>query len=91
MNYTYMVQCADGSFYTGWTNDIKKRISAHNSGKGAKYTRCRRPVKLVYVEAFPTKSQAMQREYQIKRLSHQEKAVLLASPLNLIHQFMNII
>ncbi len=90
MNYTYIVQCADGTFYTGWTNDLRKRISAHNSGKGAKYTRCRRPVRLVYVEQFATKSEAMQREYQIKQLSHSQKAVLLASPLNIVSKFVNI-
>ena len=55
MNYTYIVRCKDGSLYTGWTNDIEKRIKAHNEGKGAKYTKSRRPVKLVYYEEFQTK------------------------------------
>ena len=54
MNYTYIVQCRDGSLYTGWTNDLKKRIEAHNAGKGAKYTKSRRPVKLLYYEEFMT-------------------------------------
>lgn len=54
-NYTYIVRCADGTLYTGWTNDLKKRIKAHNSGKGAKYTKTRRPVELVYFEHFATK------------------------------------
>ena len=64
-NYTYIVRCADGTLYTGWTNDLKKRIKAHNSGKGAKYTKTRRPVELVYFEHFATKEEAMSREYQI--------------------------
>jgi putative endonuclease len=51
-NYTYIVRCADGTLYTGWTNDLKKRIKAHNAGKGAKYTKIRRPVELVYFERF---------------------------------------
>ena len=61
MNYTYIVRCKDGSLYTGWTNDIEKRIKAHNEGKGAKYTKSRRPVKLVYYEEFQTKEEAMKR------------------------------
>lgn len=61
-NYTYIVRCADGTLYTGWTNDLKKRIKAHNSGKGAKYTKTRRPVELVYFEHFATKEEAMSRE-----------------------------
>ena len=55
MNYTYIVKCADSTLYTGWTNDLDKRIKAHNSGKGAKYTKTRRPVKLVYYEEHETK------------------------------------
>lgn len=55
MNYTYIVQCSDGTFYTGWTNDLSQRLNAHNSGKGAKYTRNRTPVVLVYYEAFLTR------------------------------------
>ena len=68
MNYTYIVRCKDGSLYTGWTNDIEKRIKAHNEGKGAKYTKSRRPVKLVYYEEFQTKEEAMKREYAIKHM-----------------------
>ena len=64
MNYTYILKCMDGSLYTGWTNDIDKRLKAHNEGKGAKYTKGRRPVKLVYVEEFKTKEEAMRREYE---------------------------
>lgn len=77
MNYTYILKCGDGSLYTGWTNDLEKRIAAHNAGKGAKYTKSRRPVKLVYYEAFETKEEAMQREYRIKRLPRAEKEKLI--------------
>ena len=73
-NYlTYIVKCKDGSLYTGWTTDIEKRIAAHNSGQGAKYTRGRTPVTLVYLESFVTKREAMQREVEIKSLSREEK------------------
>lgn len=77
MNYTYILKCSDGSLYTGWTNDLEKRIAAHNAGKGAKYTKSRRPVILVYYEAFETKEEAMQREYRIKRLPRAEKEKLI--------------
>lgn len=74
LNYTYMVQCADGTLYTGWTNCLEKRLKAHNEGKnGAKYTKMKRPVKLVYYEGFETKEEAMRREYKIKQLSRKEK------------------
>lgn len=78
MNYTYMVRCRDGSLYTGWTTDIERRIKAHNEGRGAKYTHSRRPVKLVYYEAFETKAEAMSREYAIKRLSKETKEKLVS-------------
>lgn len=62
MNYTYMVKCADGTLYTGWTNCVEKRLKAHNEGKaGAKYTRAKRPVELVYYEGYATKEEAMSR------------------------------
>lgn len=76
-NYTYIVKCADGTYYTGWTNHIEKRIADHNSGKGAKYTKPRRPVELVYLESFPTRQQAMSREAKIKRLTRKEKELLI--------------
>lgn len=82
MNYTYMVRCRDGSLYTGWTTDIKKRIKAHNEGKGAKYTYSRRPVRLAYYEAFETKEEAMQREYAIKRMSKAAKEKLVKENAN---------
>ena len=72
-NYTYIVECSDHTLYTGWTNDLEKRIRAHNEGKGAKYTKSRRPVRLVYFETFSTKEEAMSREYRIKKMSRQEK------------------
>lgn len=78
MNYTYMVRCRDGSLYTGWTNNLNRRLTSHNQGKGAKYTKTRRPVELVYYEAFATKEEAMSREYQIKQLSRKDKLALLA-------------
>ncbi|MEI3211967.1 MAG: GIY-YIG nuclease family protein [Lachnospiraceae bacterium] len=77
MNYTYIVKCSDETFYTGWTNDLEKRIEMHNSGKGAKYTKARLPVELVYYEAFDTKEEAMSREWHIKRLSRSEKQKLI--------------
>ena len=77
MNYTYIVKCSDETFYTGWTNDLEKRIDMHNSGKGAKYTKARLPVELVYYEAFDTKEEAMSREWHIKRLSRSEKQKLI--------------
>jgi putative endonuclease len=76
-NFTYMVECKDHTLYTGWTNDLEKRLKAHNEGKGAKYTKTRRPVRLVYYETFATKEEAMRREYHIKRLSRKEKLQLL--------------
>ena len=82
MNYTYILKCKDDSLYTGWTNDLKKRITSHNAGKGAKYTKARRPVELVYYEEFQTREEAMKREYAIKQLSRKEKEELIkARPL----------
>lgn len=75
--YTYMVECSDGSLYTGWTNDLGGRVRAHNAGRGAKYTKSRRPVKLVYYETFATKQEAMRREYEIKHYTRTEKLALL--------------
>ena len=77
MNYTYILKCKDDSLYTGWTNDLKKRITSHNAGKGAKYTKARRPVELVYYEEFQTREEAMKREYAIKQLTRKEKEALI--------------
>lgn len=77
MNYTYIVKCKDETLYTGWTTDLDRRIKAHNEKKGAKYTKNRTPVQLVYYETFLTKQEAMQREYAIKQLSRKEKLALI--------------
>ena len=78
MNYTYMVKCADGTLYTGWTNCVEKRLKAHNEGKaGAKYTRAKRPVELVYYEGYATKEEAMRREYAIKHMTRRQKEMLI--------------
>lgn len=78
MNYTYILQCGDGSLYTGWTNHLENRIKMHETGRGAKYTKAHLPVKLVYCECFPTKEEAMHREWEIKQLSHRQKLALIA-------------
>jgi len=75
--YCYIVECADGTYYTGWTFDPERRVAAHNQGRGAKYTRMRLPVKLVYVEQQPDRSTAMKRERAIKRLKRGEKKKLI--------------
>ena len=76
-NYMYIVECSDQSLYTGWTNDLSKRMKAHNAGRGAKYTKSRRPVKLCYWEAFDTTQEAMSREAQVKRLTRAQKLELI--------------
>ncbi|HML35400.1 MULTISPECIES: GIY-YIG nuclease family protein [Sporomusa] len=78
MPYTYIVKCADGSLYTGWTTNLETRVTAHNSGKGARYTRSRLPVTLVYYELQPDESQARKREYAIKQLERKDKEQLIA-------------
>ena len=77
MHYTYILQCSDGTLYTGYTLDVNRRISVHNSGKGSKYTRGRLPVTLVYYEVLDTKKEALQRERQIKKMSRIEKIKLI--------------
>jgi len=77
MNYTYILRCSDGTYYCGWTNDLEKRVTSHNAGNGAKYTKTRRPVELVYSESFKTKEEAMSREWHIKQLSRKEKEELI--------------
>ena len=76
--YVYIVECSDGTFYTGYTNDVDKRVSTHNKGRGAKYTRTRRPVTLVYCVSYPTKSLAMSGEYYVKQMSRQSKLFMIA-------------
>lgn len=90
-NVTYILKCNDNSLYTGWTNDITHRLKMHNEGKGAKYTRGRGPVELVYLEEFETKQEAMSREAKIKHLTRKEKLLLIETyqqeqKLNLKHQ-----
>lgn len=75
--YVYMLACADGSLYTGWTNDLVKRLESHQSGKGAKYTRSRLPVRLAYYEQYETESEARKRECAIKKMSRAQKEELL--------------
>ena len=77
--YTYILKCSDNTLYTGWTTDLKKRLKTHNQGKGAKYTRSRLPVTLVYYEIFSTKKEAMSRESAIKKLSRPQKERLIHS------------
>ena len=79
----YILECGDGTLYTGITNDLEKRLEAHNSGKGAKYTRSRLPVELIYYEEFETKEEAMSREYHIKKLPREKKLELINSKKDL--------
>ena len=77
MNYVYILRCGDDSLYTGWTNNWDKRIQMDAEGKGAKYTRARLPVELVYFEEYEDKIEAMKREYAIKQLKRKEKLMLI--------------
>lgn len=75
--YCYIVECADGTYYTGWTTDPERRVTTHNKGRGAKYTKMRLPVKLVYVEEQANRNTAMKREIAIKRLGRKGKEKLI--------------
>lgn len=77
MHYVYMLKCKDDTYYTGYTNNLEKRIQVHNEGKGAKYTRGRGPVELVYFEEYGDKQTAMRREWEIKQLTRSEKEILI--------------
>ena len=77
--YAYIVECADGTLYTGWTNDLEKRVAAHNAGQGAKYTRSRLPVKLRYYEEFKDKNEALRRECALKKMTRAQKCALIES------------
>ena len=77
MNYAYLLLCADGSLYAGWTNDLRRRLQAHNEGAGAKYTRGRRPVRLAYAESFETKAEALKRECQFKKMRRSQRLALI--------------
>ncbi|ULG74133.1 GIY-YIG nuclease family protein [Macrococcus brunensis] len=76
-HFIYILECADGTYYTGYTTDLDRRLNAHNKGTGAKYTRARRPVRRLYEEVFSTKQGAMQREYAIKQLTRLQKERLI--------------
>ena len=76
--FCYILECSDGTYYTGWTTDPPRREAQHNAGRGARYTRTRRPVKLVYVEELPDRAAAMQREQAIKKLKRAEKERLVS-------------
>ena len=78
-NYTYLLRCADGTLYCGWTNDPQKRLAAHNAGTASKYTASRRPVEMVYLEAHVTKCGAMKREAAIKKMKRADKLKLIES------------
>lgn len=77
MNYVYILKCNDNTLYTGWTTNLEKRVTTHNAGRGAKYTRCRLPVEIAYFEEFLDKSSALKRENEIKKLSRKEKLLLI--------------
>lgn len=79
MHFVYIVRCADGTLYTGYAKDPGRRVDAHNAGRGARYTAGRRPVSLVYTEAFRTLSRALKREHAVKRTSRQQKEALIAA------------
>ena len=75
--FCYILECADGTYYTGWTVDPQRRVAVHNKGRGARYTRTRCPVKLVYVEELPDQKSAMKREIAIKRMKRERKRMLI--------------
>ena len=77
MNYVYLLRCADGTYYCGWTTDIEARVKKHNSGQGAKYTRSRLPVELVYIEEYEDRHRALSREWHLKRMKREEKEKLV--------------
>lgn len=79
MNYVYLLRCVDGSLYCGWTMDLEGRLAAHGSGRGAKYTRSRLPVELVYTETYEDRHDALSREWHIKRMGHTEKERLIGN------------
>ncbi len=75
----YILQCADGTYYTGWTTDLERRVKQHNAGRAARYTRSRRPVRPVYCESQPSRAAAMKREAALKKISHRRKFDLIAA------------
>jgi len=81
VNYAYILRCADGTLYCGWTNDLDLRLKKHNNGLASKYTRSRLPVELVYFEEFESKEEAMSREWHLKQLTRAQKLKLIEKPL----------
>ena len=81
-NFIYILLCSDNTLYTGWTNDLESRVCSHNAGVGAKYTKTRLPVRLVYSEILNTKSEALKREFEIKKLSRKKKLELIGKTEN---------
>ncbi len=81
MNYVYILECSDGSWYTGWTNNIYKRYKAHQSGHGAKYTRSHYPMRIIHLETYEDATEARKREYAIKHMSRKEKEKLVSGQL----------
>lgn len=75
--FCYLLECSDGTYYCGWTKDVNRRVETHNKGRGARYTRSRRPVKLVYFEELPNQGDAMRRERKLKQKSHDQKAAMI--------------
>lgn len=82
MAFVYILECADGTLYTGWTTDLARRLAAHNAGRGGRYTRGRRPVRLAYWEEHPEPRRARKREAALRRLRRAEKLALIASNLS---------
>ena len=78
MTFVYILECADGTYYTGWTTDLDRRVAVHNAGRGSRYTRLRRPVKLIYWEEHPDRSSAQRRELAVKRLPRARRMALVA-------------
>lgn len=91
MNYVYILKCSDGTLYTGYTKDLEKRLRVHNAGRGARYTRARLPVELVYHEEYETKCEAMRREYAIKQLTRKEKIQLICKNFSQVDNKIHII
>ncbi len=88
-HWVYMLHCRDDSLYTGYTTDIERRLSMHENGKGAKYTRGRGPLKLVYQEELATKTAALQREYEIKKLQRKDKIKLIREQEGTLNEYSN--
>ncbi|MDO8624515.1 MAG: GIY-YIG nuclease family protein [Candidatus Diapherotrites archaeon] len=86
MAFVYLLECRDGTYYCGWTNDLNKRVAAHNAGSASKYTRSRTPVRLVYSKRLPDRNAAMRLEYRLKRMTRAQKKALIAGKKTRIPQ-----